>query len=57
MISIKKVGRILIVSLFIICASFGIGIFGVNFRETFINKENKIELVEKREDEADDLKG
>jgi hypothetical protein len=57
MISIKKVGRILIVSLFIICASVGIGIFGVNFRENFIHKENKIELVEKREDEADDLNG
>jgi len=60
---LKKLGRILIISLFIILASFGIGIFGVNFRESFINKETRIELVEKKndedigEDEQDEIKG
>ena len=48
---LKKLGRILIISLFIILASFGIGVFGVNFRESFINKETRIELVEKKNDE------
>ena len=48
---LKKLGRILIISIFIILASFGIGIFGVNFRESFINKETSIELVEKKNDE------
>jgi len=48
---LKKLGRILIISIFIILASFGIGIFGVNFRESFINKETRIELVEKKNDE------
>ena len=60
---LKKLGRILIISLFIILASFGIGVFGVNFRESFINKETRIELVEKKndedtgEDEQDEIKG
>ena len=60
---LKKLGRILIISLFIILASFGIGIFGVNFRESFINKETRIELVQKKndedtgEDEQDEIKG
>ena len=48
---LKKLGRILIISIFIILASFGIGIFGVNFRESFINKETRIEMVEKKNDE------
>jgi hypothetical protein len=48
---LKKIGRILIISIFIILASFGIGIFGVNFRESFINKETRIEMVEKKNDE------
>ena len=48
---LKKLGRILIISLFIILASFGIGVFGVNFRESFINKETRIELVQKKNDE------
>jgi len=60
---LKKLGRILIISLFIILASFGIGVFGVNFRESFINKETRIELVQKKndedigEDEQDEIKG
>ena len=48
---LKKLGRILIISIFIILASFGIGIFGVNFRESFIHNETRIELVEKKNDE------
>jgi hypothetical protein len=48
---LKKLGRILIISLFIILASFGIGVFGVNFRESFIHKETRIEMVEKKTDE------
>jgi hypothetical protein len=48
---LKKLGRILIISIFIILASFGIGIFGVNFRESFLNKETRIEMVEKKNDE------
>jgi hypothetical protein len=59
---LKKLGRILIISLFIILASFGIGVFGVNFRQSFINKETRIEMVEKKndeemgEDEQDEIK-
>ena len=51
---LKKLGRILIISIFIILASFGIGVFGVNFRESFINKETRIEMVEKKNDEDKD---
>jgi hypothetical protein len=47
----KKLGRILIISIFIILAAFGIGIFGVNHRESFMNKETRIEMVEKKDDE------
>jgi len=47
----KKIGRILIISVFIILASFGIGLFGVNFRESFMNKETRIEMVDKKEDD------
>jgi hypothetical protein len=60
---LKKLGRILIISIFIILASFGIGIFGVNFRESFVNKETRIEMVEKKNDEdideaeQNDIKG
>jgi hypothetical protein len=60
---LKKLGRILIISIFIILASFGIGVFGVNFRESFINKETRIEMVEKKNDEdagedaQDEIKG
>ena len=48
---LKKLGRILIISIFIILASFGIGVFGVNFRESFMNKETRIEMVDKKNDE------
>jgi hypothetical protein len=48
---LKKIGRILIISVFIILASFGIGLFGVNFRESFMNKETRIELVDKKDDD------
>jgi len=60
---LKKLGRILIISIFIILASFGIGVFNVNFRESFINKETRIEMVEKKNDEdmneaeQDEIKG
>jgi hypothetical protein len=39
--------------MFIVLASFGLGILGLNFRERFLNKEIQIELVEKRNDEDD----
>ena len=48
---LKKIGRILIISVFIILASFGIGLFGVNFRESFMNKETRIEMVDKKDDD------
>ena len=48
---LKKIGRILIISIFIILASFGIGLFGVNFRESFMNKETRIEMVDRKEDD------
>jgi len=48
---LKKIGRILIISVFIILASFGIGLFGVNFRESFMNKETRIEMVDEKEDD------
>jgi hypothetical protein len=60
---LKKLGRILIISIFIVLASFGIGVFGVNFRESFMNKETRIEMVEKKNDEdiseaeQDEVKG
>ncbi len=50
---LKKIGRILILTMFIVLASFGLGILGLNFRERFLNKEIQIELVEKRNDEDD----
>ena len=59
---LKKLGRVLIISMFIILASFGIGLFGVNFRESFVHKETRIEMVEKKndedleEDEQDEIK-
>lgn len=56
MLPIKKAGRVLVITLFIICASFGIGIFGTGFRENFMHKETTVELVEKKEDEEDDKK-
>jgi hypothetical protein len=49
-------GRVLIITLFVICASFGIGIFGTGFRENFMHRRNSIELVEKRKDEEEDQK-
>jgi hypothetical protein len=57
MLSIKKVGRGLVIALFILCASFGIGIFGAGFRDNFLQKRNTIELVEKKDEEDDDQKG
>jgi hypothetical protein len=57
MLFIKRAWRLLIITLFVICASFGIGIFGTNFRENFMNRRNSIELVEKKDDEDDDQKG
>jgi hypothetical protein len=54
MLSIKKAGRVLIIAVFIICASFGIGIFGAGYRENFMNKRDTIELVEKKDDDDED---
>lgn len=56
MLSIKKVGRGLIIALFIICASFGIGIFGAGFRDNFLQKRNTIELLDKKDEEDDEQK-
>ncbi|HEX6223741.1 MAG TPA: hypothetical protein VFZ52_04995 [Chryseolinea sp.] len=50
---LKRVGRVLIISFFIILASFGIGIFGINFRESVVEHENRIELVKKKDDDED----
>jgi hypothetical protein len=47
----KKAARIFILSFFIILASFGMGMFGLSFRERFLNKETRIELVEKKKEE------
>ena len=49
-------GRALIIMLFIICASFGIGIFGAGFKENFMHRRDTTELVEKKEDEEDSVK-
>ena len=49
-------GRVLIITMFVICASFGIGIFGTGFRENFMNRRNTTELVEKKENEEDEQK-
>ncbi|HYI76360.1 MAG TPA: hypothetical protein VEW65_01990 [Chryseolinea sp.] len=54
---LKKIGRTLIISIFIILASFGIGLFGVNFRESFMNKETRIEMVDKKEDDDESETG
>ena len=54
MFSIKKMGRVLIITLFVICASFGIGIFGTGFRENFMHRRNAIELVEKSKEEDEE---
>ena len=50
---LKRIGRVLIISIFIILASFGIGIFGINFRESVVENENRIELVKKKDDDED----
>jgi hypothetical protein len=50
---LKRIGRMLILTIFIILASFGLGMFGLNFRERFLNKETQIELVEKKNEEDD----
>lgn len=49
----KKIGRILILSVFIILASFGMG-FGMNYRERFENKATQIELVQRKDDDEDE---
>ncbi len=49
-------GRVLIITVFVICASFGIGLFGTAFRENLLQKRNTTELVEKKEDEEDEQK-
>lgn len=50
----KEIGRILILSLLIILASFGMGMFGVNYRERFMHKTNQIELVERKQEDEED---
>jgi hypothetical protein len=50
----KEIGRILILSLFIILASFGMGMFGVNYRERFMHKTTQIELIERKEEDDED---
>lgn len=56
---IKKVVRILCLTMLLILAAFGVGITGAflpNTREKFMNNETKIELVEKKneDEEVDD---
>jgi hypothetical protein len=48
----KKIGRIIILCVFILLASFGMG-FGMNYRERFENKETQIELVQKKNEDDD----
>jgi len=48
---LKRIGRILVITIFVILASFGLGIFNLNLR--FMHKENQIELVERKDDEED----
>jgi hypothetical protein len=51
---LKKAGRILLFTLMIVLASFGLGVMSsLNNRERFMDKENQIELVQKKEDEDD----
>ena len=50
---LKKIGRILILSIFIILASFGMGLFGINYRERYLHKETRIELSDKRDEERE----
>lgn len=52
---IKKALRLLVMVLFMILASFGLGITGVMFgsRERYLNNEIKREQTDKREEEDD----
>jgi hypothetical protein len=54
---LKKIGRFLIISMFVILASFGLGFTGVNHRELFQNNENRIEMLDKRDEEDEDEAG
>jgi hypothetical protein len=51
---LKKVLRLLCLTVIILLASFGAaGVITPNFRDRYIHKETRIELVEKKEDESD----
>jgi hypothetical protein len=55
---LKKFFRIFVLSVVIIMASFGMGMFGLTFRERFLNKEARVELVQKKkegEQEQDEI--
>ncbi|NJM25439.1 MAG: hypothetical protein HC859_08070 [Bacteroidia bacterium] len=54
----KKVARILFLIALLILAAFGVGITGAflpNTRERFMNNEIKIELVEKKNEDEDEV--
>ena len=48
---LKKLLRTIVLVLFIVLASIGLGLFNLNPRSPYMHKENNIELVEKKEDE------
>ena len=52
MLSFKRVGRILMLTILIVMASFGIALFGVQ-RDPYVKNENPIEMVVKKEDEEE----
>ncbi|MEP2669369.1 MAG: hypothetical protein ABJH04_10265 [Cyclobacteriaceae bacterium] len=55
---IKKALRLLVMVLFMILASFGLGITGVMFgnRERYLNNEVKREQIDKSEEEEAEIK-
>ena len=52
MLSFKKALRISLLSILIILAVFGVGIFGLN-RDPYAKNENPIETLVKKEDEEE----
>jgi hypothetical protein len=48
---LKKSVRIFVLSVVIIMASFGMGMFGLSFRERFLNSETRVELVQKKKED------
>jgi hypothetical protein len=52
---LKKAVRLLLLTAFIVLASFGAAaMFAPNFRDRYQNKETRIELVDKKHEENED---